>query len=123
MVFASAASASSLYLVSVQEHFMECISVAAACFDKVGMIPCMIMGIPALFPVMGAVPYLIRQNESPGFLSVLVPGCIAACTAFDAANIISAVMEYHGLYLFAPTVLDTPNKVTGNIAGTRESLW
>jgi len=81
------------------------------------------MWIPALFPVMVAVPDLIRQNESPGFLSVLVPGCIAACTALDAANIISAVMEYHGSYPFAPTVLDTTNKVTGNIVGTGESLW
>jgi hypothetical protein len=122
MVFASIASASTLYLASVQEHFMECNSVAAACFDKIGMIPCMLMGILVLLPVMVAVPYLFRQNENPGFLSVLVLGCIVAYTALDAANNISAILGYHGVYLLAHTILDTTNNVTGTIAGTGESL-
>ena len=122
MFFASIASASTLYLASVQEQFMECNSVSAACFARIGMIPCMLLGILALPPLMIAIPYIFRQNERPGVLSVLVLGCIAAYTLFDAVNNISAIMGYHHLYLVAHAVLDTTNNVTGNAVGTGDSL-
>jgi hypothetical protein len=122
MFFASIASACTLYLASVQEHFLDCNSLTAVCFDKIGMIPCMLPGILALLPVMVAIPYIFRQNEKPGLLSVLVLGCIVAYTALDAANNIAAIMGYHHIYLFAHTVLDTANNLTGNVAGTGESL-
>jgi hypothetical protein len=122
MFFASIASACTLYLASVQEHFMECNSLTGVCFEKIGMVPCMLLGILALLPVMVAIPYIFRQNEKPGLLSVLVLGCIVAYTALDAANNISAIIGYHHIYLFAHTVLDTANNLTGNVAGTGESL-
>lgn len=121
MFFASVASASTLYLASVQKNFMECNSVTAACFDRIGMVPCMLLGILALLPLMVAVPCIFRQNERPGLLSVLVLGCIVAYTALDAVNNVSAIMGYHHLYFFAHTVLDTTNNVTGNVVGTGES--
>ena len=122
MFFASIASASTLYLASVQEPFMECNSVTAACFARIGMLPCMLLGILALLPLMVAIPYIFRQNESPGLLSVLFLGSIVAYTLFDALNNISAIMGYHHLYLIAHAVLDTTNNVTGNVVGTGESL-
>lgn len=121
MFFASVASASTLYMASVQEQFLECNSLAAACFDKIGMVPCMVLGVLSLLPVMIAIPYLFRQNEEPGLLSMLVLGCIVAYTALDAANNISAILGYHHFYLFAHTVMDTTNNVTGNVVGTGES--
>jgi hypothetical protein len=121
MFFASIASASTLYMASVQEHFRECNSVSAVCFDTIGMVPCMFIGILALLSVMVAIPYIFRQNENPGLLSVLVLGCIVAYTALDAANNVSAIMGYHPMYLFAHTVMDTANNVTGNVLGTGES--
>src|SRR5512136_317886 len=78
MFFASVASASTLYLASVQEHFMECNSVSAACFAGIGMVPCMVLGVLALLPLMVAIPYIFRQNEKPGLWSMLVLGCIVA---------------------------------------------
>ncbi len=122
MFFATVASVSTLYMSSVQEHFMECNSVSAACFARIGMVPCMLLGILALPPLMIAIPYIFRQNEKPGLLSVLVLGCIVAYTAFDALNNVSAIMGYHQAYLLAHTVLDTTNNVTGNIVGTGDSL-
>jgi len=122
MFFATCASASTLYMASVQEHFMECNSVAAACFLRIGMVPCMLLGILALLPLMVAIPYLLRQNEKPGLLSVLLLGCIVAYTALDALNNVSAIMGYHTTYLFAHSLLDTTNNATGTIAGTGESL-
>jgi hypothetical protein len=122
MFFATVASASTLYLASVQENFKECNSVSAACFDCIGMIPCTVLGILALLPLMVAIPCIFRQNERPGLLSVLVLGCIVAYTALDAVNNVSAIMGYHHLYLFAHTVLDTTNNVTGNVVGTGDSL-
>jgi hypothetical protein len=122
MFFASVASASTLYLASVQEHFRECNSVSAACFAGIGMVPCMVLGILALLPVMVAVPYIFRQNETPGLLSVLVLGCIVAYTAFDAVNNISAIMHYQQAYQLAHAVLDTTNNATGNVVGTGDSL-
>lgn len=121
MFFATVASASTLYLASVQKDFMECNSVTAACFDGIGMVPCMLLGILALLPLMVAIPCIFRQNERPGLLSVLVLGCIVAYTALDAVNNVSAIMGYHHLYFFAHSVLDTTNNVTGNIVGTGES--
>lgn len=100
---------------------MECNSVSAICFDTFGMVPCMAFGIFSLLPVMMAIPYLFRQNEKPGLLSVLVLGCIVTYTALDAANNISAIMGYHHVFLFAHTVMDTTNNITGTAIGTGES--
>jgi hypothetical protein len=120
--FATLASASTLYLASVQEHFMECNSTSAACFAAIGMVPCMVMGVLTLLPLMVAVPFLFRQNERPGLASVLVLSCIVAYTALDAANNIAALLGYHHIYLFAHSALSTVSNVTGTIAGTGESL-
>ncbi len=120
--FATVASASTLYLALVQDPFRECNSVAAACFAAIGMIPCMILGILSLIPLMVAIPFIFGQNERPGLLSHLALGCIVAYTALDAANNISAILGYHHLYAFAHTVLDTANNVSGNVVGTGESL-
>lgn len=121
MFFAIVASVSTLYLASVQENFRECNSVSAACFDCIGMVSCMILGIVALPPLMVAIPCIFRQNESPGLLSFLMLGCIVAYTAFDAVNNVASILGYHNLYLFAHTILDTTNNVTGTIVGTGES--
>jgi multisubunit Na+/H+ antiporter MnhB subunit len=82
----------------------------------------MILGILSLLPVMVAVPFLFRQNEKPGLLSVLVLGCIVAYTAFDALNNISAIMHYQLAYQIAHAILGTTNNATGNIVGTGDSL-
>ena len=120
--FSSVASVCTLYLSLVQEHFMECNSVSAACFAALGMVPCMVLGVLALLPLMVAIPYLFRQNERPGLASVLVLSCIVAYTALDAANNVAAILGYNHIYLFAHPALSTANNVTGNIAGTGESL-
>lgn len=122
MVFSTVASASTLYLASVNLRFRECNSVSAACFASVGMAPCMVLGILALLPVMTAIPFIFRQNEKPGILSVLVMGCIVLYTALDAVNNISVILGYHQTYLVAHAVMDTANNVTGTVAGTGESL-
>jgi hypothetical protein len=122
MFFAGIASASTLYMASVQEHFRECNSVSAACFAGIGMLPCMVLGILSLLPVMVAVPFLFRQNEKPGLLSVLVLGCIVAYTAFDALNNISAIMHYPLAYQVVHAILGTTNNATGHIVGTGDSL-
>ena len=120
---ASISSASTLYLASLQkEHFMECNSTSAACFAAIGMVPCMLLGVLSLLPVMVAVPYLFRQEERPGLASVLVLSCIVAYTALDAANNVAAILGYHNLYFFAHSALSTVSNVTGTIAGTGESL-
>ena len=85
------------------------------------MVPCMVLGVFFLLPVMMAIPFIFGQNEKPGLLSVLVLGCIVLYTFLDAANNISAIMGYHHLYLFAHVVLDTTNNVTGTVVGTGES--
>lgn len=121
MFFATIASATTLYLSSVQTHFMECNSVSAACFGQIGMIPCMVLGVLVLLPVMVAIPYVFRQNETPGLVSMLVLGCIVVYTAFDAANNVSAIMGYQQAYLLAHAVLDTTNNVTGTVVGTGDS--
>jgi hypothetical protein len=101
---------------------MECNSLAAASFARIGMVPSMVLGILSLLPLMVAIPYLFRQNEKPGLLSVLVLGCIVAYTAFDALNDLSVIMGYQHTYLLAHAVLDTTNNVTGSVAGTGPSL-
>jgi hypothetical protein len=121
MFFASIASACTYYMATVQEHFMECNSVTAVCFAAIGMIPCMVLGVLALLPVMVAIPFILRQNETPGLLSLLVLGCIVVYTAFDAVNDVAAIMGYHQVYLFAHTVLGTTNNVTGTLVGTGDS--
>jgi glucan phosphoethanolaminetransferase (alkaline phosphatase superfamily) len=122
MFFATVASASTFYMASVQEHFMECNSVSAACFAGIGMVPCMALGILALLPLMVAIPCIFRQNERPGLLSMVVLGCIVAYTAFDALNNLSAILGYDQAYLVAHALLDTTNNVTGNIVGTGDSF-
>jgi hypothetical protein len=122
MFFASIASASTLYLASVNTIFKECNSVSAACFQGIGMVPCMVLGILALVPVMVAIPYIFRQNEKPGLISVLLMGCIVAYTMFDAVNNMSAIMGYFEAYNAAHALLTTTNNATGNILGTGESL-
>jgi hypothetical protein len=122
MFFSGIASVSTLYLAMVQAHFLECNSVSAVCFDMFGMVPCMFFGVFALMPVMMAIPYLFRQNEKPGLLSVLVLGCIVFYTFLDATNNISAIMGYHHIYLFAHAALGTTNNVTGTVIGTGKSL-
>jgi hypothetical protein len=121
MFFAGVASASTWYLALVQEHFLECNSVSAVCFNTFGMVPCMVFGVFFLMPGMMAIPFIFGQNEKPGLLSVLVLGCIVLYTFLDAANNISAIMGYHHIYLFAHAALDTTNNVTGTVVGTGES--
>lgn len=121
VIFASIASACTLYLASVSGRFMECNSLAAACFGMIGMVPCMVLGVLALIPMMVAIPYIFHQNETPGLLSVLLMSGIVAYTAFDAVNDVAAIMGYHQMYLVAHAVLDTTNNVTGTIIGTGES--
>lgn len=65
---------------------MDCTSVAAACFDRSERIPCTFLGIVAQFSLMVTIPYIFRQNERTGFLSVRLAGCIVAYTALDAAT-------------------------------------
>ena len=120
--FSTIASASTLYMASVNPRFRECNSVSAACFAGIGMVPCMLLGILALIPLMVAIPYIFRQNETPGILSVMLLGCIVAYTAFDAVNNVAAILGYHQIYLLAHAVLDTTNNVSGNIVGTGDSL-
>jgi hypothetical protein len=122
MFFASIASACTLWLASVNQHFMECNSVAAAWFALFGMAPGMALGVLSLLPLMVAIPYIFRQNERPGFLSVLLLSCIVVYTVFDAVNDVSAIMGFQGTYLVAHTLLDTTNNVTGNLVGTGSSL-
>ena len=120
--FATVSSASTLYLASVREQFMECNPVAAACFAGIGMLPCMVLGTLALIPVMVAIPYLLRQNDRAGALAVLLLACVVAYTAFDAANNVSAILGCEQSYRVAHAMLSTTNNVTGTLTGTGESL-
>jgi ABC-type phosphate transport system permease subunit len=121
MISATIASVCTLYLSAVA-HSRECDSVAAACFVRIGVAPTMVLGILALLPLMVAIPYIFRQNEKPGLISVLVLGCIVSYTVFDALNDVSAIMGYHHAYLLAHALLDSANNVTGNVVGTGASL-
>ena len=86
------------------------------------MVPCMVLGILSLLPVMVAIPFIFRQNEKPGLLSLMVLGCIVTYTAFDALNNISAILHYQQAYQLAHTLLSTTNNATGNVVGTGDSL-
>ncbi len=120
--FATVSSGSTLYLASVRHPFQECNSVAAACFDRFGMIPCMACGVLVLIPVMMAIPFLLGQNERAGMLSILALCLFVAYTGLDAANNIAAIFGYQNIYLFAHSVLSTANNATGTAIGTGESL-
>jgi len=122
MGFATIASATTLYMASIEKQFLECNSVSAACFSAIGMVPCMALGILALLPVMVAIPYILRQNESAGLLSVILLGGIVAYTAFDAVNNVAALMGFQQTYLIAHSILENANNVTGTITVTGESL-
>jgi hypothetical protein len=82
----------------------------------------MVLGVLALMPVMVAIPYIFRENEKPGLVSVLLMGCIVLYTGFDAANNVSAIMGFYESYHLAHTALSTTNNVTGTILGTGDSL-
>jgi hypothetical protein len=70
---------------------------------------------------MVAMPCILRQNEKPGLLSVLMPGCIVAYMNYDAVNNVSAIMG-------SPLIPGSPSRPryhqygTGNIVGTGDSL-
>jgi hypothetical protein len=68
------------------------------------------------------IPYLFQQNETAGFISMLIMGLIVLYTAFDAVNNVSAIMGFYETYHAAHRVLSSTNNVTGNIVGTGESL-
>jgi hypothetical protein len=114
-------SGSTLYLASVRKHFLECNSVSAECFMTIGMVPCMVLGILTMIVVMVAIPYIFRQNENLGVISMILMGLIVLYTALDAVNNISAIMGYYEAYQAAHGILSSTNNVTGNIVGTGES--
>lgn len=101
---------------------MECNSISAALFNVIGMVPSMALGILFLIGVMVAIPYIFRQNEKAGFLSMLIMGFIVLYTALDAVNNVSAIMGFAETYQVAHRILSSANNVTGKLAGTGESL-
>ena len=119
--FSTVSSATTLYLASVREHFMECNSVSAASFDAIGMVPPMVLGILLLIGVMIAIPYLFQQNEKAGFVSMFIMGIIVLYTALDAVNNVSAIMGYYPAYEIAHRILSLTNNATGKIVGTGAS--
>ena len=121
MISATIASACTLYLFSTG-HTRECNSLAIFCFSRIGTISSMMLGILALLPIMIAIPYILRQNERPGILSILILSCLVAYTAFDAVNDVSAIMGYQHAFLFAHSILTTTNNVTGSFIGTGASV-
>ena len=121
MACATTASACTLYMKAVYGHFIECNSVSAACFERIGMVPSMVLGILALLPLMVAIPYLFRENARPGLVSVLILLCIVAYTAFDATNDVSAIMGFQHPYVVAHTLLSATNNIAGTVIGTGTS--
>jgi len=103
--FSSVASVSTLYLSLVQEQFMECNSMSAACFAAAGMVPCMVLGILSLLPLMVAVPYLFRQEERPGLASVLVLACIVLYTAPELRQPSGNAQTCQGITHHKPTFM------------------
>jgi hypothetical protein len=120
--FSTVSSASTCYLASVEKHFMECNSISAAFFDAIGMVPSMVLGILFLIAVMVAIPYLFHQNEKTGVISMIIMGLIVLYTALDAVNNISAILGLYQTYHVAHGILSSTNNVTGELAGTGESL-
>jgi hypothetical protein len=119
--FSTVASASTYYLASVEEHFMECNSISAAFFDTIGMVPSMVLGILFLIAVMVAIPFMFQQNEKAGSISMIIMGLIVLYTAFDAVNNISAIMGFYETYHVAHGILSSTNNVTGELVGTGKS--
>ena len=117
MVFATIASTCTLYLWSIR-RFLETNTVAVAGFARFGMVPAMVLGILALPFVMVAIPYILGQNRKPGFISVLVLGCIVAYTLFDAVNDLSIIMGFHPGYAMTHEILFATNNFLGTIVGT-----
>jgi multisubunit Na+/H+ antiporter MnhB subunit len=101
---------------------MECNSISAALFDAIGMVPSMVLGILFLIAVMVAIPYLFHQNEKTGVISMIIMGLIVLYTALDAVNNISAILGLYQTYHVAHGILSSTNNVTGELAGTGESL-
>ncbi len=121
--FSVVASACTLYPASTEkQHFMECNSISAAFFSAIGMVPSMVLGTLILIGVMVAIPYLFRQNEKMGLLSMILMGLIVLYTVLDAVNDVSVILGFHESYLVAHHILSSANNVTGRIAGTGESL-
>ena len=121
MFFAIVSSASTVYLASIRKHFLECNSVSAACFYSIGMVPCMVLGVLALIPIMVAIPYIFRQNEKLGVIPMILMGIIVLYTFLDAVNNISAIMGYYEAYEAAHGILTPANNATGQLLGTGES--
>jgi hypothetical protein len=119
--FAIVSSASTVYLASIRKHFLECNSVSAACFYSIGMVPCMVLGVLALIPIMVAIPYIFRQNEKLGIIPMILMGIIVLYTFLDAVNNISAIMGYYEAYEAAHGILTPANNATGQLLGTGES--
>ncbi len=120
--FSIVSSLSTLYLASTETHFMECNSISAAFFSVIGMVPSMILGNLFLIGVMVAIPFILRQNEKTGLLSMIILGIIVLYTALDAVNDISVIMGFSETYQVAHRILSSANNVTGKIAGTGKSL-
>jgi hypothetical protein len=120
--FSVVASATTLYLASTEEHFIECNSLSAAFFSAIGVVPSMVLGIFVLIGVMVAIPYLFRQNEKAGLLSMFLMGLIVLYTALDAVNNVSVILGFDETYQVAHRILSSTNNVTGRLAGTGESL-
>ena len=119
--FATVSSVTTLYLASIRKHFLECNSVSAVCFYSIGMVPCMVLGVLALIPVMIAIPYIFRQNEKLGIIPMILMGIIVLYTFLDAVNNISAIMGYYEAYQAAHGILTPANNATGQLLGTGES--
>jgi len=86
------------------------------------MVPSIVLGILFLIAIMVAIPYVLRQNEKAGILSMCVLGIIVLYTALDAVNNISVIMGFHVTYQVVHKILSSANNVTGRLAGTGDSL-
>jgi hypothetical protein len=120
--FSLVSSASTLYLASREAHFMECNSISAAFFAAIGIIPSMVLGNLVLIGIMIAIPYLFRQNEKVGHLSIFIMGLIVLYTALDAVNDVSVIVGFSKTYWVTHRILSSTNNVTGKLVGTGESL-
>ncbi len=100
---------------------MECNSVSAVLFAAIGMVPSMVLGILGLIGIMIAIPYLFRQNEKAGLLSMIILGLFVLYTAFDAVNDVSVILRFQETYQVSHRILSSVNNVTGQLAGTGKS--
>ena len=123
MSFASISSFLTVYVILLTKSGTECSSIATWWFNMIGMIPSMVIGIFLLLPVMVAIPYIFKQNEKLGNLSMLFMGCIVLYTFLDALNNLTLLFEYHNVYyLMVHSVMIIINDITGTIAGTGTSI-